>query len=207
MARPRSIDEQEILHAARAVFLERGISGTTAEVAERAGVSEGSIFNRFGSKRALFLQAMKPNPDCLPWLLELPGRVGQGTLRTQLEEIGAQGIAFFRGLMPLMMMLMSNPGEDAPASPTEVPGDAPLRALERMRAYLAAEQAQGRIRADVDTEVLARMLLAGAQQYAFLELLLERHGQTPMPSDVYVRGLVDLLLRGAAPVEQEEDGR
>ena len=49
-----------ILSAARAVFLERGAMGTTSEVAARAGVSEGTIFNRFKSKEMLFRAAMHP---------------------------------------------------------------------------------------------------------------------------------------------------
>ncbi|MBK6513564.1 MAG: TetR family transcriptional regulator [Polyangiaceae bacterium] len=40
MARPTVIRNEAILEAARDVFLERGILGTSAEVAQRAGVSE-----------------------------------------------------------------------------------------------------------------------------------------------------------------------
>mgnify|MGYP001134528590 CR=1 FL=1 len=58
MARPTSIDDDQILTAARAVFLEHGIRGTTLEVAQRAGVSEGSIFKRWKTKEELFHAAM-----------------------------------------------------------------------------------------------------------------------------------------------------
>jgi len=47
MARPPVITEERILDAARGVFLKKGIRATTAEVAKRAGIAEGSIFNRF----------------------------------------------------------------------------------------------------------------------------------------------------------------
>lgn len=41
--------------AARELFAERGFAGaTTAEIASRAGVSEGILFHHFGSKRELF---------------------------------------------------------------------------------------------------------------------------------------------------------
>ena len=58
MARPTSIKDETIVAAAREVFLERGIQATTAEVAERAGVSEGSVFKRFKTKSELFRAAM-----------------------------------------------------------------------------------------------------------------------------------------------------
>ena len=50
MARPTVIRDEQILDAARIVFLERGVLATTAEVAQRAQVSEGSLFKRFKTK-------------------------------------------------------------------------------------------------------------------------------------------------------------
>ena len=58
MARPTVIRNEAILQAARDVFLERGILATSAEVAQRAGVSEGSLFKRFKTKADLFRAAM-----------------------------------------------------------------------------------------------------------------------------------------------------
>ena len=54
MARPATIKDEEILRAAARCFSARGISATTAEVAERARISEGTIFHRFKSKAELF---------------------------------------------------------------------------------------------------------------------------------------------------------
>ena len=46
---------ERILEAAGEVFAARGFTGsTTAEIAARAGVSEGILFHHFGSKRDLF---------------------------------------------------------------------------------------------------------------------------------------------------------
>ncbi len=46
---------ERLLAAAREVFAASGFSGaTTAEIAARAGVSEGILFHHFGSKRELF---------------------------------------------------------------------------------------------------------------------------------------------------------
>src|SRR6186713_3255009 len=77
--RPPVIDSARLLAVAREVFLERGIRATTLEVAERAGVSEGSIFHRFKSKEGLFAAAM--NFDG-----EEAGRLLQGALR-DVEEL------------------------------------------------------------------------------------------------------------------------
>jgi AcrR family transcriptional regulator len=49
---------ERLLDAASEVFAAKGFSGaTTAEIATRAGVSEGILFHHFGSKRELFARA------------------------------------------------------------------------------------------------------------------------------------------------------
>ena len=78
-------------------FLERGIWATTLEVAERAGVSEGSLFNRFKSKEGLFAAAMNFDAEEAPRLLqgaisdieELEVREGLVKVSTALLEIYA----------------------------------------------------------------------------------------------------------------------
>ncbi|MBU6161784.1 MAG: TetR family transcriptional regulator, partial [Myxococcales bacterium] len=59
MARKAVIRDDEILLAAREVFLESGPTATTAEVARRAGVSEGTLFKRYVTKKELIIAAMK----------------------------------------------------------------------------------------------------------------------------------------------------
>ncbi|MEO6418509.1 MAG: helix-turn-helix domain-containing protein, partial [Polyangiaceae bacterium] len=61
--RPPTISDDRLLEAAREVFLARGIRATTAEVAERAHVSEGTIFHRYKTKDALFSAAMQFDPN------------------------------------------------------------------------------------------------------------------------------------------------
>src|SRR5688572_11562629 len=49
----------DVLHAAMALFPETGWAGTTlAAIAERAGVSVGTIYNGFGSKKGLLRATM-----------------------------------------------------------------------------------------------------------------------------------------------------
>src|SRR2546430_14965059 len=59
------------------VFAEGGLEGaTTAEIAQRAGVAEGTIFKRFRTKRDLLLAVVGP------YLME----IGAGRLRPILQE-------------------------------------------------------------------------------------------------------------------------
>ena len=58
--RPRAEREAEIRRAARSVFSEHGYgAAAVAEIAERAGVVEGTVYSYFESKRALLIAVMK----------------------------------------------------------------------------------------------------------------------------------------------------
>jgi len=197
MARPRSIDDSVILEAAREVFLERGFGGTTAEIARRAGISEGSIFNRFGCKQRLFRAAIKPKISEVTWVDDLEARVGAGALTEQLIEIGLDGIVFFQKKIPMMMMAWSNAEKLGGVPPS--PGRVPLEVVGRLAGYFEAEMRLGRMRR-VDAEIVARTFLATIHNYAFLEVLLKQQGQLPLPPGMYIRGVIDSLWNGVAPV-------
>jgi AcrR family transcriptional regulator len=199
MPRPPKIKDEEILAAARSVFLEKGIRATTAEVARRAGIAEGSIFNRFPTKAALFQAAMRPTMEEPPWAQLLLDRAGKGDVRENLAEIGVQVLEFLRQIVPIMMMSWSNPsGDISLPEPLSGPNPPPLRAMRRLVAYFDAEIRAGRLRAD-DPELLARVFLGSLQNYVFFEVLLRAQDMMPLPATTYVRGVVQLLWNGAAP--------
>ncbi|MEZ4454221.1 MAG: TetR/AcrR family transcriptional regulator [Nannocystaceae bacterium] len=198
MPRPISIKDETIIDAARAVFLERGFAATTAEVAERAGVSEGTLFNRFRSKAELFQAAMRPQFEAMHWATDLAERVGRGDLREQLVEIAGSVVEFMRKLMPLIMMSWSNTGSNGlPATLCE-PNPPPLRELKQLAAYFEAEIRLGRVRR-VDPEILARMFIGSVQQYVFFEVVLKSRDELPLPLPIYLRGIVAVLLDGCSP--------
>jgi AcrR family transcriptional regulator len=209
MPRPPKIRDEEILAAARAVFLEKGFAATTAEVARRAGIAEGSVFNRFPTKAALFQAAMRPTLEEPPWAKLLGARAGQGDLVENLVEIGVEVLEFLRQIVPVMMMSWSNPaphGGFLPA-PLAGPNPPPLRAMRRLGAFFAAEVKAGRLRAGTDPELVARVFLGSLQNYVFFEVLLRADDLMPLPAQTYVRGVVELLWNGARPVPAERAKR
>src|SRR5262249_15886457 len=103
MARPTVIQNQSILDAARLVFLERGNLGTSLEIARRAGVCEGTIFKRFGSKAGLFRAAMNVE-DEPPALRELPERAGLDSVENNLTAAALEVIAHVQSLLPMWKM-------------------------------------------------------------------------------------------------------
>ena len=201
MARPVSIKTETIIEAARQVFLERGIQATTAEVAERAGISEGTIFKRYKSKIDLFRAAMGQDLIDPTWTKRLSARVGHGAVDDNLFEIGMGIIAFFRELMPLMMMAWSNPAPNGLPGPLAGPNPPPMRALKLLTGFFEAEMRGGRLRKH-DAEIVARTFLGGLNNFVFFEILYRANNELPLAAETYVRGLVQLLWAGIAPIPQ-----
>jgi AcrR family transcriptional regulator len=193
MGRRREIFDAAILQAAREVFLGRGVHATTREVAQRANISEASVFKRFKTKGELFCAAMRPNLEIPTALATLPERAGQGSLADALEEAGRALLDVMRVVLPTMMMSWSSGIE----GPPEVEGLASQReTLKPLVDYVGREMKRGRLRAG-DPEIFARALLGGIADYVVTETLRRGTYPTALSPDKYIRGLVDLILNGA----------
>ena len=77
----------QILDAALEVFSRKGFAlATTVEIAREAGVSEGTIYNYFPSKRELFIAVIKNFVITVP-LLELIDNLPPGDIATTFSHI------------------------------------------------------------------------------------------------------------------------
>jgi AcrR family transcriptional regulator len=196
VARPPTVDKEEILAAAREVLREHGVRATTAQVAERAGISEGSIFNRFPTKRALFRAAVEPMFGAGAWTRTLQKRVGATQPPEQLVEIGLEIAKFFRSLMPIIIVSIAEAGgpEDAP------PPAAIAAEMKRLGDYFRAEADAGRMRPH-DSLTVARIFIGAIFHFVFVDVTLDMGRELPLGTDAYLRGLVDTLWRGLAPAD------
>lgn len=193
--RPPKIDSEQLLKVAREVFLERGIRATTLEVAERAGVAEGTLFHRFKTKEALFRQAMQVTEEELPELLiGAVDRILGLPVEEALTQLAEALLSIGRVAVPLMMMSWSNPTCAGP----------PEKVMPRFRTFVTnlagffeAEVTAGRMRA-VDPEVVGRAFLGSIHHYC-MSRLMAPDASWIVPEKMYVRGLVDLILRGTLP--------
>ena len=65
MSCPRSFDETTAIDAAMACFWARGHEATSVrELATSMGINGPSLYNAFGHKRALFVQALESYAEC-----------------------------------------------------------------------------------------------------------------------------------------------
>ncbi|MDP3279101.1 MAG: TetR/AcrR family transcriptional regulator [Deltaproteobacteria bacterium] len=195
MARPPSISDETLLKAAHAVLKERGASASTIEIAERAGVSEGTLFHRFGSRHGLMNAVLSSLSS--PWLQALPGRVGEGEVFEQLRVLAHETLGFFRELMPLTMIAMSSQGQQGPEALAERAAGK-LRGERIVAQYLDAEMRLGRLRR-LDAEVVAMAFLGALHSFAMNEYILRNHRTFSIPEHTFVRGLIETLQSGIGP--------
>ena len=192
MGRNRSISDQDILVHAREVFLESGASGSTKEIARRAGVSEATLFLRFPTKVTLFLSAMiPPKADVEALFKDLENL----SMRTRLELIGHRLLAHFRSLIPTVMRLTMHPNiniRDIATSFDEPPYEGYCGALAE---YLKRMKEKGL--AEVDDPFGAAALFVSAIHGLALFELADMHGANQLDQAVEV--FVQALWRGLEP--------
>lgn len=195
MVRPRQFSDDEILEGARRCFIEHGPGVSTNHIADEVGVSQATLFKRFGTKHELMVAALSPRPE-MGILDTLEAGPTDAPLEDQLLELATAMAQMFDGLLPCVMTLWAagmNPHGLFP-DPERAP---PVRARRALGAFFAQAQAQGRMAAG-DTEALALVFIGAVKEAAFQRHMLR--DASPKPAAVeYARVLVTTFWRGAQP--------
>jgi AcrR family transcriptional regulator len=200
-----SLTRQKLIAAALEVFGRRGFAqATTREIAQLAGVAEGTIYRHFADKQALFHAVfVEAVSEQLELLRKFPGRAGTATLRDNLEAL----LDLLGSMQELTAPLMASLTADAELAAgfmklvqeQGLEGFDPTAPVAATAAYVAAEQKAGRIRRDVDPGEAATLIVAvpfaqGVERTLGADARLTSSPHVPI-------GIVDVLVRGLAPGE------
>lgn len=103
-AAPMSAEDRRsaIVEATLPLLLEHGRTVTTRQIADAAGVAEGTIFRVFESKDDLVLAAVEQGTDIEPFLDDLASIDARLDLRGRLLEVVTRLQARFTGIFALM---------------------------------------------------------------------------------------------------------
>lgn len=189
-----------ILDAAHRLMLTIGLArATTKEIARAAGCSEAALYKHFTSKEELFVAVLKerlPKVDgVLKCLIADPAQ-GERTVERNLTEIAREAALFYEQSFPIAASLYAEPRlkERHDAAMREL-GTGPHMPLRGVDAYLRAEQAAGRVRADTDTYAAASLLLGACAQRAFAYDATGA-GAPPQSLDDFAASIARTLLTG-----------
>jgi AcrR family transcriptional regulator len=202
MARPPKITTAEILAAARQVFLAQGSNASTLLIAETAGISEASIFKRFGTKQALFLAAMGIT-EVREWVDVLAQATPTAAIKAELIEICGQMLDFYQEVMPRMFMMMTQ--GNSPHPPVVPP---PLvRDSQLLAGYLDRAISAGHLRS-CDTTTIAHIIVGAINNYVVNQNIANKWPVgmplpeiKPIAPNIFIHNLLETLWLGIAPIE------
>ena len=188
----------ELLAAARAVFSEHGFQrATTAQIAEKAGVSEATVFTYFAGKRELCIQVITDWYDEISGDLEaevprLPGVRAKlaYVIRQHLVTLLADG----SGMCALVL------GEARATAPelAEVITDCKRRYTAPLMEALAQARDEGHIRQDMPLRLM-RDLVYGSMEHVLWDYMVNK---TKPEIDVTADQLTEMLWCAFAPVRR-----
>ncbi len=193
MGRPRTISEDDILAAAHEAFVAHGFAASTRDIARQAGVSEGVLFQRHGTKADLFFAAMAPPP--FRWDRVFGGRRRRLDERARLEALVHGLIEYFRQTVPVLLPLLSHPAFRFEEFARRHPDSSLITLRREIVQHLAAERAAGRL-GPIDPGPAALALISLGHTVAVFERLGAHGSRFP---DTLVQGAVASIWRGFAP--------
>lgn len=184
---------ESIMEAARATFRERGyVDATTAEIAERAGVVEGSIYRFFKTKRDLLVRVVED------WYADILQGYDQqlkgvhGT-RNRLRFMISHHLEVIHS-DPAMCRLIF--GELRPAAEYRNTSVFALNRAYTQRTLKIIEDGikTGELRADVPLSIARDMIYGAVEHHTFAFL----RGEADFPADDAADAIADLIYRGLA---------
>jgi AcrR family transcriptional regulator len=198
--RPVTLTDDDLLEAAREVYLARGLEATTGEIARRARISESVIFHRYKTKEALFTAVFERQIVIPPAFARLPKLVGKGEIADNLFDAGMGIVEAMQNVLPFLMMCLSSHSKMSVLQKhARVPHPLKRQMIELLSGYCESEARAGRLRRNTG-QIFARTYLGGIIQY----LMSEHFDSSADPAGIpqFLRGMIDVLLRGAQPDRQ-----
>jgi len=183
---------QKIIEALTQLMQTRAFhSVTTAEIAERAGVTEGLIYKYFNSKKDLLYQVLD---DLFARFNEtvLERIAGKSSAIQQLEIIIASSIEYYAAnrVFARILLLEVRNSQDYFAS----------EAYDRVKAYARQIRdiidqgiARGEIKADIDPQILRNVILGTIEHACLGEIIFSRTLDAP----VVTHSISTILFNGA----------
>jgi AcrR family transcriptional regulator len=189
-ARLREATTEAIREAAEAVFVEQGFGARMEDIAERAGVSVGTLYNHFEDRDALLLELVRLRREALmarvdAVLAEVEGR----PFREQLQALLDKVFSHFREHARFFAMVMQSEVLRGPGNSTRA-GSLP-ELTKRVEQLIQRGVASGELRRE-GSELYATLLMGMVRGLLLRAAELKRSDEIGRGADV----LLQVFLRG-----------
>ncbi|MEU9122281.1 TetR/AcrR family transcriptional regulator [Streptomyces sp. NPDC048506] len=203
-----ALTRSRILDAAAALMTTVGLTRTTTkQIAREAGCSEAALYKHFRNKEEIFVRVLHERaPQFSEALEQLPHRAGDERGPAEhLQDVALAAVRFYRRAFPMAASLFASPEllETHRRKLHELGTAGPQNASQHLAAYLAAEQARGRIAAGIDPHAAATLLIGACFHRAFLDLFFDSEAPPgalrPESEEEFATETVRALLDGLRP--------
>jgi AcrR family transcriptional regulator len=197
-----------ILDAAHQLFLQHGYHGTSMrQIAERAGLAVGGIYNHFNTKDDIFsavLDAKHPYRAIVPALQQTQAETVEGFVREAGDRVQATIAGLETQLLPLMFM------DVVEFQGRHISQLAGAILPQFMTLFDTLKRLKGDVRADLPAPVIVLAFSGWVLGYLVLQMLLRSAAGTltsPVDGKTWFNGLVEIYLYGimARPVEPQPE--
>jgi AcrR family transcriptional regulator len=168
IGRPREFDRETALQAAMLVFWRKGFAATSMnDLCDAMGICSPSLYAAFGSKEALYLEAMEHyvktvGPTIWDKLAATSARDGVEKMLLAATEILPE-----TGPMPAgCMAVLGGVGDEWPAAVADVVREVRLEMLGNLQSRLKTAVTEGELPAAADVDRLSRFYLSVFQGMA-----------------------------------------
>ncbi len=194
---------EKLLEATLELISEKGYLGaSTREIAGRAGVSELTLFRKFGKKEHLFEEMLKTH-TFLPKLKGLLESVEGQPCETVLESVGTKFIETLKERRKLVKIMITEINS-YPDKIKETYSQFIANTGDELKNYLERLQSEGQLR-EVDLDTTAMMFFRVLFNLFQAEEILKEREIPPEEVVKTVRQYVDVFLNGIL-VENRESG-
>jgi AcrR family transcriptional regulator len=169
IGRPRGFDRDAALEAAMLLFWRKGFAATSmSDLCDAMGISSPSLYAAFGSKEALYLEAVEYYARTIgPPVWD---KLAEGaTARAGIENLliaWTESLPKSRATPAGCMALLAAVGDEWPATIVRVVKKVRLEMLGTLRSHLETAVAKGELRASTDIDGLSRFYLSVFQGMA-----------------------------------------
>lgn len=185
--------QSKILHAAQRLFAQRGYGGTTTrDLAQEAGVAEGTLFRHFENKKAILVEVASQG-----WVEILTD------LLTELSEMGS-----YKAISQVMRRRMLNLHKNAdmmrvcfmeaqfhPELRDRIQADVIAKMTDVAEAFFQTAMDRGIYR-QMDPRLVARVFLGMFTVAGFSHHTLADESASPKAMQELAEGLADIFLNG-----------
>lgn len=201
MGRPKQQSDEEILKVAKECFVLQGPGVSTTVIAERAGISQASLFKRFGTKEELMIRALIPY-DRPPWTeqVEKGPDPNRDDLPEQLLEITRLLWTFIKDMTPRISALRAS-GVPFECFCKRFKTPPPIHGQRAIANWFRIAEQQGRILGS-NPDHLALILTSALHGRCFFKHTLGQRF-TKQDDEAYLESLADLLWKSIAPKNEK----